>query len=62
MATTPNVGAFPWQGASGFTANPPACSTPPTNPSSYLIIQDISGIFHVALVKPILHSLMLQQI
>jgi trimeric autotransporter adhesin len=51
MAPTPNVGAFPWQGASGFTANPPACSTPPTNPSSYLIIQDISGTFHVGVGK-----------
>jgi len=35
----PNVGAFPSAGASGFTANPPAASTPPTTPSSYLIVQ-----------------------
>lgn len=38
-ATTPNVGAFPSAGAGGFTANPPAAATPPTNPSSYLIVQ-----------------------
>ncbi len=51
MAGTPNVGSFPWMGAAGFTASPPACSTPPTTPSSYLIIQDISGIFHVGVGK-----------
>jgi hypothetical protein len=34
----PNVGAFPSAGAGGFTANPPAAATPPTNPSSYLIV------------------------
>ena len=38
-ATTPNVGAFPSGGASGFTANPPAAATPPTNPSGYLVTQ-----------------------
>ena len=37
-ASTPNIGAFPSVGASGFTANPPAASTPPTTPNSYLII------------------------
>jgi hypothetical protein len=51
MASTPNAGAFPWLGAAGFTTTPPACSTPPTTPSSYLIIQDISGIFHVGVGK-----------
>ena len=34
----PNVGAFPSGGAGGFTANPPTAATPPTNPSSYLIV------------------------
>ncbi len=38
-ATPPNVGAFPSAGAGGFTANPPAAATPPTNPSSYLIVE-----------------------
>ncbi|MEO8168838.1 MAG: hypothetical protein ABI623_11355, partial [bacterium] len=36
-ASTPNVGAYPSGGASGFTANPPTAATPPTTPSSYLI-------------------------
>jgi len=51
MASVPNTGAFPWLGATGFTNSPPACSTPPTTPSSYLIIQDITGIFHVGIGK-----------
>src|SRR5204863_4362698 len=46
-ATTPNVAANPSAGASGFTANPPAVSTPPTTPSSYTIIPSISGSFNV---------------
>ncbi|HCY75976.1 MAG TPA: hypothetical protein DHV28_08645 [Ignavibacteriales bacterium] len=37
LATTPNVGAFPSAGASGFTASPPAASTPPTTPSRYIV-------------------------
>jgi hypothetical protein len=37
-AVPPNVGAFPSGGAGGFTANPPAAATPPTNPSLYLIV------------------------
>lgn len=51
MATVPNTGAMPWQGTAGFTTNPPACSTPPTTPSSYLVIQDISGTFHIGVGK-----------
>jgi hypothetical protein len=47
-----NVGAYPSVGASGFTSNPPACSTPPTIPSTYTIIQAISGTFHVGVGKP----------
>ncbi|MEO6596724.1 MAG: cadherin-like beta sandwich domain-containing protein, partial [Planctomycetota bacterium] len=42
-AGTPNVGAFPSAGATGFSANPPAASTPPTTPSSYTILASISG-------------------
>ncbi|HPS64040.1 MAG TPA: T9SS type A sorting domain-containing protein [Ignavibacteria bacterium] len=32
-----NVGVYPSGGASGFTHDPPACSTPPAVPSSYYI-------------------------
>uniref|UniRef100_A0A7V3E778 Choice-of-anchor D domain-containing protein n=1 Tax=Ignavibacterium album TaxID=591197 RepID=A0A7V3E778_9BACT len=47
-ATTPNVGAFPSTGAGGFTANPPAASTPPTNPYGYLVTQtSLSGNYTV---------------
>jgi len=42
-AGTPNVSVNPSAGASGFTANPPAASTPPTTPSGYTIIPTISG-------------------
>jgi hypothetical protein len=42
-AGTPNIGASPSSGASGFTINPPAVSTPPTTPNSYTIIGTISG-------------------
>lgn len=38
IVSTPNVGAYPSGGAGGFTANPPAAATPPTTPSSYLIV------------------------
>lgn len=49
-ATTPNVGAYPTAGAGGFTANPPAAATPPTNPSYYLISQSaLSGTYTVGL-------------
>lgn len=46
-AGTPNVGAFPSAGAAGFTANPPAASTPPTTPSSYVIGITLSGTYTV---------------
>ena len=42
-AGTPNVTSNPLAGASGFTANPPAVSTPPNPPNSYLILYTISG-------------------
>ncbi|MBS0659860.1 MAG: cadherin-like beta sandwich domain-containing protein [Verrucomicrobia bacterium] len=41
-ATTPNVGAFPTVGASGYSANPPAAATPPTTPSSYAVTTVLS--------------------
>jgi Peptidase family C25 len=42
-ASTPNVGSNPSTGASGFTANPPAASTPPTTPNSYQIVGAVNG-------------------
>jgi hypothetical protein len=47
----PNVGSNPAQGVGGFSANPPACSTPPSNPYSYKVILDISGIKHIGIGK-----------
>ncbi len=50
LAGTPNVGAYPSNGAGGFTSNPPAASVPPTNPSSYIIVdQPLSGDYTVGL-------------
>ena len=46
-AATPNVTSNPSTGASGFTANPPAASTPPTTPNSYKIKDTITGTFTV---------------
>ena len=44
IAPTPNVGANPSTGASGFTFDPPAVSTPPPTPNSYTIVPPpISG-------------------
>lgn len=51
MRAVPNVTAMPWQGASGYTANPPACSVPPTTPASYQVLMGISGTFHVGVGK-----------
>src|SRR5205085_11186405 len=42
-ATPPNVTSNPLTGAAGFTASPPAVSTPPTTPNSYTIQQSVSG-------------------
>jgi hypothetical protein len=50
-AVPPNVGAFPSGGAGGFTANPPAASIPPTNPSFYLITNTaLAGDYTVGLL------------
>ena len=46
-ATTPNLAASPSAGAGGFTANPPFCSSAPTSPYTYTIINSISGTFNV---------------
>lgn len=48
--STPNVTSNPLTGAGGFTANPPACSTPPTTPNSYNIVGTISGVKTVGTV------------
>jgi trimeric autotransporter adhesin len=45
--STPNVGSNPSTGASGFTYNPPAASTPPTTPNTYTIVSSICGTFNV---------------
>lgn len=42
-----NVSVNPSAGASGLTANPPAASTPPTSPNSYLISISYSGSYNV---------------
>jgi hypothetical protein len=47
VTPTPNIGSNPSAGASGFTANPPACSTPPTTPYTYTIVGTICGTFNV---------------
>jgi hypothetical protein len=51
MATTPNVTANAFVGATGYTANPPACSTPPASPSIYTIVPSYTGTFHVGVGK-----------
>lgn len=51
VAPVPNVAASPSQGASGYSVNPPSCTTPPGNPSSYKVILEISGIRHIGVGK-----------
>jgi hypothetical protein len=43
MAAIPNVKTNPSTGSTGFSANPPACSTPPSSPSSYQVTAGLSG-------------------
>ena len=50
-ALFPNVTSYPFIGAGSFSYNPPAAPTPPGTPSSYTIIQGISGVFHVGTGK-----------
>jgi hypothetical protein len=52
--TVPAVGTYPILGAGGFSANPPASSTPPSSPSFYKIIQGICGTFNVGAGQPYL--------
>jgi trimeric autotransporter adhesin len=51
LAANPNVGVYQWIGAAGFTASPPACSTPPNTPYAYTVLPNISGILHVGVGK-----------
>ncbi|MCX6304791.1 MAG: T9SS type A sorting domain-containing protein [Bacteroidetes bacterium] len=44
---SPNVNSFPFAGAAGFTANPPAVATYPSAPASYVIVSSICGTFNV---------------
>lgn len=46
-APSPNVAANPSAGAAGFTASPPAVSTPPTTPNSYNITGAFTGTYSV---------------
>lgn len=46
-AGTPNVSVTPSAGASGFSTNPPAVSTPPTNPSTFTVTGSLSGEYTV---------------
>ncbi len=49
-AATPQVGSMPALGAAGFTTNPPAAGTPPTNPYFYIISQtSLAGNYTVGL-------------
>jgi hypothetical protein len=47
MLSTPNVGSNPGGEAGGFSANPPACATPPAIPLTYTIVGALSGVYPV---------------
>lgn len=51
IASTPNVTSRPFIGATGYSANPPACSTAPTTPSTYTIVAPFAGTYHVGVGK-----------
>ncbi|HNY01363.1 MAG TPA: BNR-repeat neuraminidase N-terminal domain-containing protein, partial [Bacteroidales bacterium] len=51
-ATNPNVTAYPLSGAGGFSINPPNASTPPSDPSYYVIIQPICGSYTIDNTAP----------
>ncbi len=42
-----NVSVSPSGGAAGFSTNPPAASTPPTTPSTYNVLQSLTGTYTV---------------
>ncbi|MFZ4522815.1 MAG: BNR-repeat neuraminidase N-terminal domain-containing protein [Bacteroidales bacterium] len=44
---TPNSGTTPVTGASGLSFSPPACTTTPTNPSTYAIVGALSGVKNI---------------
>jgi len=50
LKTPPNVSCYPATGASGFTYNPPAVSTPPSNASYYTLTSGLSGDYTVGLL------------
>jgi hypothetical protein len=47
LVGTPNLSASPGAGAAGLTADPPAAATPPTTPTSYVILNTLSGNYNV---------------
>lgn len=50
LVSTPNVSAFPAAGAAGFSASPPAVATPPTTPSSYVIVgPPLAGSYNIGI-------------
>jgi hypothetical protein len=52
LINPPNVIASPLAGAGGYTANPPAASTPPNNPSRYYVLgPPMTGTFTVGMNK-----------
>gem|GEM_PF-1163780 len=42
-----NVSAWPSTGVAGFTSNPPAASTPPSNPSIYTVQSPMTGVWTI---------------
>jgi trimeric autotransporter adhesin len=51
MSPAMNVIARPSTGATGYSVNPPACSTAPATPESYTIVPSFTGVFHVGVGK-----------
>jgi hypothetical protein len=43
----PNAGVTPSAGASGISKTPPACTTPPSSPSTYSIVGSLSGVKNI---------------
>ncbi len=53
VAPVPNVGASPFLGATGFTANPPACAVPPADSvlMVYKIVAPVCGTYEIGVGK-----------